>query len=181
MLESVLHKRNKKQRRYLYFRNFDGKLHFNGDFISIAQSHYGNIILQKLNLPFKKNCFVTSLIQHITHQFGKLYNRTFRLPRINIYQCVDIIQRIHKKMRVYLILQILQFGLQALVFQFLQHFFIAKRLEEKFNGYIKSYHKKGNHKMNKIANCDRRIKKRNRFKERLRTLKLFHGIFHLVR
>mgnify|MGYP000794298191 CR=1 FL=1 len=31
MLESVLHKRNKKQRRYLYFRNFDGKLHFNGD------------------------------------------------------------------------------------------------------------------------------------------------------
>ncbi len=67
-------------------------------------------------------------------------------------------------MRVYLILQILQFGLQALVFQFLQHFFIAKRLEEKFNGYIKSYHKKGNHKMNKIANCDRRIRKRNRFK-----------------
>ena len=88
---------------------------------------------------------------------------------------MNIIERIHEEMRINLIFQILQFRLQTLMFQFLQHFFITERFKEKFDGDIEPYHQKGNDEMNKIAEHKRRIRKRSRFWKSSGTIWISHS------
>ena len=81
-------------------------------------------------------------------------------------------------MRVYLIFQVLQFGLQMLVFQFFQHFFVPEGLEKQLDCNIKSDHQKSYHKMNKIADSERRKRIRSRLRKATWSLGLFQIRLH---
>ncbi|EDV02278.1 hypothetical protein BACCOP_00624 [Phocaeicola coprocola DSM 17136] len=52
---------------------------------------------------------------------------------------MNIVQGVHEKMRIKLILQVLQFRFQMLMFQFLKHFLIVKRFQEETYGQVKTY------------------------------------------
>ena len=75
-----------------------------------------------------------SKIMKVSYVYQELSNlpEGFEVPegRVKPFgKCMNVVERIHKKMRIDLILQILQFRLQMLVFQLFQCLFIPHGLE----------------------------------------------------
>ena len=58
---------------------------------------------------------------------------------------MDVVQRVHEEVRVYLILQIFQFGLEVVAFQLLHGFLVTQGLEEKLHRNVEAQHQQGYH------------------------------------
>ena len=63
---------------------------------------------------------------------------------------MSIVQRIHEKVRIYLVLQILQLLVQVFVFKLLQFLFVLFLLEQQFYSEIHAKHENKDNNRNKV-------------------------------
>ena len=71
-------------------------------------------MLNKTNILLNICHLVFGVIQHISHHFRQLYHGGLCSFGVDINQCVDVVQRVHKEVGVDLILQSILLRLQIL-------------------------------------------------------------------
>ena len=130
MLESIFHEGDEKHgRNHLVgdgFGNVDAYFHL----VGVAQPHQCHVVLQELYFLVQHHVSFVAFIEHITHHFRKLHDAVLRLFLVDAYQRVNVVERVHEEVGVYLVLQVLKLMLQVFPFQFLHRLVVFPRLEE---------------------------------------------------
>lgn len=95
-----------------------------------------------------------AVIEDIPHQLRQLDDTLLGFLRVNIDQCVDIIQRVHEEVRINLVFQIFQLLVQILVLQLLEFLLTLILLEQQLDGDIHAKHKYENNDTDKVELVD---------------------------
>ena len=84
----------------------------------------------EVELTSEGHTALIAFIEDEAHHLRQRQDGVFGLLWVNIHQCMDVVQRVHKKVRVDLIFQILQLLLQVLLLQSFQLLLVVAILEE---------------------------------------------------
>ena len=113
--------------------------------LTIANTHQLDIVLQKLDISTEWNLVCRGLIDNMAHHIRQLDNAALSTIGIDIYQRVDIVERIHQEVRIYLILEIIHLRLNILACQTLIILISLHRLVELLDTDICRKHKDTEH------------------------------------
>ena len=112
VLERIFDQRDKQQRSdhiaHTVFRNVDLQMH---PIRSEPQTHQLDIIPHESKLLIERDEILVVFIEHITQHVAQAVHGILGLLWIHLNQGINAIERIEQKVRIQLVLQILQFGL----------------------------------------------------------------------
>ena len=128
------------QGRYLSLWNLCGQIDRNPDLIGIAQFHQRYVVTDEVELACNRHQFLIALIEHVAHHLRQLQYRVLGLLRVYVYECVDVVQRVHEEVRINLVAQILQLLFQILLLQPQQLFLVATRTEIELDAEVHAEH-----------------------------------------
>ena len=146
VLECVLDEDDEQQRRNGdLLGQIAGRVDADVDGVGIADAHQSDIILQELDVAVERNPLAARIVKYITHHLRKLDHGALGILGIDVDQRVDVVERIHEEMRVDLVLEVIHFGLQVLLFQLLHLLLITDRLVHELDPRIGPGHEERQH------------------------------------
>lgn len=138
MLEGVLYKVDCEQGRHHGIGYLLLTVNADLNLLGEAQAHQFDIAVYELILALQGHERLVCLIEQIAHHLGELDKCVFRFFWIDVYEGMDVVERVHEEMWADLIFQILQLLLHILAFQLLQQHSVLLSLEEDFDSNIES-------------------------------------------
>ena len=88
---------------------------------------------------------MSRFIEHVAHHLRKLDHGALGVFGVDVYQGVDVVERVHEEMGVYLVFQIVHFCFQVLAFEFLHLLFVAHRLVDELDTRVGPRHEEPQH------------------------------------
>ena len=154
MLEGVLDEGDEQQRRYLALRHLAGQLHLDAHILRIAQLHQRNVMADEVQLARQRHTLFVALVEYEAHHLRQFDDGFLRLRRVDVDKSVDVVERIHEEVRIYLVAQVLQLLLQILTLQLDQPPTVVATAEINLDTKIHSEHHHQHYHRHDVALAD---------------------------
>ncbi len=147
MFKGIFEQRNKKHRWYCNIGNLLGNNCGNYNLIRMPELHQRYKTAYKFDFFLQFNRVLGCIIQQIPHQRRKPYNRILCLFGIHFDERMDVVERIHKKMRAYLMPKQCQVGFEMRFLDIFSQFFLAQPFRHQFKCSTSAYNEDTNDKI----------------------------------
>ena len=146
VFEGVFDEDDQQQRRdRQLFGQVAGRLHADIHGVGVTNAHQFDVVFQELDVAVKRNDLAPRLVEHVTHHLRKLDHGVLGRLGVDVDQRVDVVERVHKEVRVDLVFQVIHFGLKVLALERLHLLFVAHRLVYQLDTRVGSGHKESQH------------------------------------
>ena len=154
MLEGVFHEGDKHQRGNFGIGHLGRYVRGDAYLVGIAQLHQMDIVHQEFHFAPHGHQMLVGLVEHIAHDSGEDEDGFLGPLGIDVYQRMDVVERVHVEMRINLILQISQLLTERTAFQLAHLLLVLQVLEVELHTEVHAEHEYHHHQLEKMRQSD---------------------------
>ena len=139
MLKGIFEKRDENERWNDNLGQGVGQFHVDAHVVRIAQSHQVEIVMHTLQFQPQRHGAPRAFVQGVAHHLRELQQRSLRALGVDVHEREDIVERVHKKVRIDLETQIRELLLEHLLFQFRHAPALPLRSDVQLHGEVNAH------------------------------------------
>ena len=156
MLERVLHKDDQHQRRQLQFGQLRRNIHVDVHLSGISEAHELNVEVEKLHLARQRNELLAAFVQNVAHHLRQFDDGSLGTFGVDVYEGMNVVERIHEEVGVNLILQILHLLFEVALVDNLLALSVALRHEVELHAEIHAHKQQSAEESHQLARSKHR-------------------------